>query len=137
MLKVRINQMPIDECTSGLGLHNRTTGSIPLVANIHVDGWGCRQLTMDSSPRKTRTMLVVAFSQIKNEPSSEPATIYWPLLWNWYIILSGIEQNPELYNTNFKKRQHMEYMHNNISNKNYHYCKYNIVPSTQSAENNN
>lgn len=66
--------------TSGHGLHNLITGSIPLVANKHVDGCGCKQLTILSSPRSTRIILVVLRSQIKKEPSSDPATIYWPSL---------------------------------------------------------
>ena len=37
-------------------------------------------MTMESSPLNTCTMLVVLFSQMKKDPSSEPATIYWPLL---------------------------------------------------------
>jgi hypothetical protein len=49
---------------------------MPLVANKHVDGCGCKQLTILSSPRKIRTILVVLRSQMKKEPSSEPATIY-------------------------------------------------------------
>ena len=68
--------------TSGLGDHSLTTGSIPLVARIQAVGCGWRQLTIESSPRSTRTILVVDFSQRKNDPSSEPATIYWPLLKN-------------------------------------------------------
>lgn len=35
---------------------------------------------MDSSPCSTRTRLVVSFSQMKKEPSSEPLTMYWALL---------------------------------------------------------
>ena len=66
--------------TSGRGLHNLTTGSIPLVANKHTEGWGCKQFTIESSPLNTLTIFVVLFSQIKNDPSSDPATIYWPLL---------------------------------------------------------
>ena len=66
--------------TSGLGLQSLTTGSIPLVARRQCVGWGCRQLTMESSPLNTRTMFVVLFSHIKKEPSSDPATKYWPLL---------------------------------------------------------
>jgi len=49
---------------------------MPLVANKHMDGCGCKQLTILSSPRNTRTILVVLRSQIKKEPSSDPATIY-------------------------------------------------------------
>jgi hypothetical protein len=53
---------------------------MPLVARRQVTGWGSRQLTIDSSPRRTRMMFVVAFSHMKNDPSSEPATMYCPLL---------------------------------------------------------
>ena len=74
------NKQKIISRTSGLGLHNLTTGSIPLVANKHTEGWGCKQFTIESSPLNTLTIFVVLFSQMKNEPSSEPATIYWPLL---------------------------------------------------------
>lgn len=66
--------------TSTLGLHNLTTGSIPLVARRHWVGWGWRQFTMESSPLNTLTIFVVSLSQMKNEPSSDPATTYWPLL---------------------------------------------------------
>ena len=72
--------LQLPKLTSGLGLHNLTTGSIPLVASIQCDGWGCRQLTMESSPLSTRSMLVVQRSHRKKEPSSDPATMYWPLL---------------------------------------------------------
>ncbi len=53
---------------------------MPLVARRQCVGWGWRQFTIESSPLKTRTMLLVFLSQMKNEPSSEPATMYWPLL---------------------------------------------------------
>ena len=59
--------------TSANGLHSLTTGSMPLVASRQAVGWPCRQFTMDSSPSKMRTMLVEAFSQMKNFPSSDPA----------------------------------------------------------------
>ena len=59
--------------TSGKGLHNLTTGSIPLVASKQDVGWGCKQFTIDSSPFKTRTILEVCLSQTKKEPSSDPA----------------------------------------------------------------
>ena len=36
----------------------RTNGSIPLVANKDECGFGCRQLTIDSSPLRTRTTFV-------------------------------------------------------------------------------
>lgn len=74
--------------TSGLGLHSLTTGSIPLVASKQYDGWGCRQFTMESSPRRTRMMFVVWRSQMKKDPSSEPATMYWPWLQEIFTVIS-------------------------------------------------
>jgi hypothetical protein len=73
--------------TSGLGLHSLTTGSIPLVASKQYDGWGCRQFTMESSPRRTRMIFVVWRSQMKKDPSSEPATMYWPWLKETSIVI--------------------------------------------------
>jgi len=91
--------------TSGRGLQRRTYGSMPLVANRHITGCGSRQFTIESSPRRIRTIFVVAFSQIKNEPSSDPATTYWPLLYThrqhaylWQILSTGWLG----YNDNFK-----------------------------------
>jgi len=66
--------------TSGSGAHNLTTGSIPLVASKHDVGWLWRQLTIESSPFITLTMLPLDFSQQKNFPSSDPATINRPSL---------------------------------------------------------
>src|SRR6218665_1811328 len=60
---------------------------MPLVASRQAVGCGSRQLTIDSSPLNTRTMLVVDLSQMKNEPSSEPATTYWPLLQCQMLLL--------------------------------------------------
>lgn len=51
----------------------RICGSIPLVAKYGANGCGCKQLTIESSPFKTRTTFVVNLSQIKNDPSSDPA----------------------------------------------------------------
>jgi hypothetical protein len=53
---------------------------MPLVARTHEVGWLCRQLTIDSSPFMTRTMLPLDLSQQKNLPSSDPATMYCPSL---------------------------------------------------------
>lgn len=63
---------------SARGLHKRTTGSIPLVANKQTLGWGCKQLTMESSPFIILSKFVEFFSHKKNEPSSLPATMYSP-----------------------------------------------------------
>lgn len=76
--------------TSTLGLQSLTTGSMPLVARRHCVGCGWRQFTIESSPLNTRTMFVVSLSQIKKDPSSDPATTYWPLLkiesFCWHVI---------------------------------------------------
>ena len=68
--------LDITDHTSGLGDHSLTTGSMPEVARRQLVGCGCKQFTIESSPLNTRTIFVVAFSQIKNDPSSEPATTY-------------------------------------------------------------
>ena len=49
--------------TSGDGAHNLTTDSMPLDAKRQALGWGCRQLTMDSSAAKTLRILVLRRSQ--------------------------------------------------------------------------
>lgn len=52
------------ELTSALGTHNLITGSIPLVARRQAIGCGCTQFTIESSPLKTSTILVLYLSQI-------------------------------------------------------------------------
>lgn len=49
--------------TSGRGDQRRTSGSMPLVASKQYEGCGCRQFTMELSPRRIRTLLVVLRSQ--------------------------------------------------------------------------
>jgi len=61
--------------TSDNGVHNFTSLSIPLVANINSEGCGCRQLTIEESPFNISKLFSVLLSQIKNKPSSEPATM--------------------------------------------------------------
>jgi hypothetical protein len=66
--------------TSDLGAHSLTADSMPLVARRQDVGWLWRQLTIDSSPMRILTMFVDSRSQMKNLPSSDPATIKLPEL---------------------------------------------------------
>ena len=64
--------------SGGLGSHNRTTLSIPLLASMGTLGCHWTQFTMDSSPCKTLTRFPLSFSQINMLPSSLPAAMYSP-----------------------------------------------------------
>jgi len=61
--------------TSDNGLHNFTSLSIPLVANINSEGCGCTQFTIELSPFSKSKLFSVCLSHTKNKPSSDPATM--------------------------------------------------------------
>lgn len=77
----------VHDIHTGCGLQSLTTLSIPLVASTQVVGWGCTQFTIQSSPLSVLTMLVVSLSHMKNDPSSEPAAIYCPLLGEEEVVI--------------------------------------------------
>ncbi len=66
--------------TSGCGVQMRTTLSMPEEAMRQSVGCGWTQLTVEESARRMRTMLPDSRSQMKMQPSSEPAAMYSPSL---------------------------------------------------------